>query len=179
MTLPIEFGRLIGAQLPETESAAPREDQLTVMLDWALHWTRRGLCVFPAKPLIGTPILVKHWYSCATSNTAQIVQWWAERPDADIGCVPGKAGYFVIAAIEREGGLESLQEIEKEFGPLAPDIDTDNNHNDRFLWFKGCAPSNYQGVGDGLYVLGAGHYVFLPPSLAPAPAGAWQIKGER
>jgi len=177
MPLTAEFARLIGATTDAEPAASPRGDQLIVMLDWALHWAKQGLHVFPCKQLHGGPLTCGHWHEAATVKEGKIVQWWAEAPDADIGCVPGKSGFFVLAAIEEQGGIETLAMIEDEYGDLGPDLETDNCWGDRFLWFKGIAPSNYQGFGQGLYVIGQGHYVYLPPSKAPAPRFAWQIKG--
>jgi Bifunctional DNA primase/polymerase, N-terminal len=188
MPIQAEFARLIGATpdgaIPD---GGPPDDKLTVMLDWALHWAGQGLHVFPAAPVLGTPILIRHWHSdsvaipggaaCSSAENT-IVQWWSKRPDADIGCVPSKSGHFIVAAIRCEKGLESLERIEEEIGTVIPDFETDNTRGDRFLWFKGKAPTNYQGFGAGLYVLGAGHYVYLPPSQAPSPRFAWGKREE-
>ena len=176
MAISVDFARLIGATA-EDEPTAPRKEQLIVMLDWALHWAKQGLQIFPSKQLNGGPLTCKHWHEEATDKTGKIVQWWAEYPEADIGCVPGKSGYFILAAIDEQGGIENLEALEEEYSDLDPDLETDNRWGDRFLWFKGNAPSNYQGLGRGLYVIGQGHYVYLPPSKAPAPRFAWQIKG--
>jgi Bifunctional DNA primase/polymerase, N-terminal len=187
MPIQAELARLIGVTADGDPPDAFSSDKLTVMLDWALYWARQGLHVFPAIPKLGTPTFIRHWHSDAVampeksaSSSAKntIIQWWSKRPDADIGCVPSKSGHFVIAAIQCEGGLESLKRIEEEFGAVTPDFETGNTRDDRFLWFKGQAPTNYQGFGARLYVLGAGHYVLLPPSQAPSPRFAWGKREE-
>jgi hypothetical protein len=47
-------------------------------------------------------------------------------PDADIGCVPGKSGFFILAAIDEQGGIDSLGDLEEEYGEPGPDLETGN-----------------------------------------------------
>ena len=67
MTISIEFARLIGATPDGAIPDGGRPDDKLVMLDWALHWAGLGLHVFPAAPVLGTPILIKHWHSDAVA----------------------------------------------------------------------------------------------------------------
>src|SRR5438105_6246467 len=109
-----ELARLVGLKIPGERAADPE-----TMLDWALHWGKLGLHVFPCSRCLGSPLLMKpnEWYSAAVPHTAKIIEWWSEHRDADIGAVPSKSDHYVIIAAGASGA-DSLAEIEEEYGPL-------------------------------------------------------------
>ena len=135
-------------------------------LDWALRWAKRGLHIFPCEPFLGRP-LVTGWYRAAAATVANIVEWWAESPDADIAAVPDLSGHFVILVNAEEGGLESLAALEDRYGQLQPDFTTTNRWRNLHMWFTGSAMTSHHVHGHGIHVLGAGHYVYMPNSEAP------------
>ena len=160
-----EFARLIGAKV---EGDADRPQPETV-LDKALQWQERGLLLFPAQCHLGTP-LIKNWntvYSAASKDRSQIIAWWSEWPDADIGAVPDRSGHFVISACKSEDGLSSLDDLEDEYGDLPAEFSYENRWGDRFFWLQGQAFTSHHKIGRGLHVLGAGMLVYLPPSWTP------------
>ena len=138
-------------------------------IGWALHWQKKGLVLFPCSEFLGDP-LISNWYAPAnrggaTNDEAGIIAWWAQWPGADIAAVPHKSGHFVIIAIKEEGGDESLGERElppPEFEHWAP-------WGEHHLWFKapGTVQTSHHRLGQGLHVMGAGSYVYLPNSRAP------------
>jgi hypothetical protein len=160
--LPLEIARQIGAA-PQLAGVATPEPETT--LDWALHWAARGLHIFPCERFLGRPMVPK-WYTEATNNAAQIVEWWAAHPTADIGVVPEHSGHFVLSAVG-EDGLESLDALEAKYGEFSPDFTTFTGWETEHLWFKGRALSSHNRLGLGLHVFGAGTHVYLPPSWAP------------
>src|SRR5438477_10421386 len=93
------------------------------MLDHALSFAARGLYIFPAEPHLGRP-WVKYWRGEATTNADTIMSWWAQTGDpdrdwytADIGAVPDRSGHFVVCAHKDEGGIDSLADLEAQYGP--------------------------------------------------------------
>ena len=54
----------------------------------------------------------------ATTDTKQIQAWWLEHPDSNIGLVPWPSGLVVLDIDPRNGGTESLAELEQKFGQL-------------------------------------------------------------
>lgn len=58
---------------------------------------------------------VKH----ATTDPEQIEKWWNTWPDADVGIATGD-GLIVIEVDAQNGGLESLSDLEAQFGSLPP-----------------------------------------------------------
>lgn len=163
-SMPREIANKIGAG--PSVSCADRPLP-TTPLDWALHWAARGVSLFPCKSFLGVPIVSK-WYTAASSQPGQLVEWWSETRDADIGAVPDKSGHFVLAAIGGKG-RESLKCLEKTRGPLCPEFRTETRWGDYHLWFAGKALTSYNVLGPGLHVLGAGTFVYMPASLAPDP----------
>jgi hypothetical protein len=145
----------------------------STMLDWSLHWAARGFFVFPAERHLGTPY-VDDWHSQATTEPGRIVKWFSQTADdrrdfynADIGSAPDRSGHFVVSAHHDEGGLVSLEDIEANYDPLPAELDYFDRWGSRFIWLKGRAYTSHHKLGRGLHVLGAGHFVFLPPSYTP------------
>jgi hypothetical protein len=66
------------------------------MLDIALDLARRGYYVHPLVPRDKFPIL-KHGYNDATRDETLIRQWWAERPDANVGINLHRTGIVDVA----------------------------------------------------------------------------------
>lgn len=139
----------------------------SVMLYHALRWAARGIRVFPVVRYLGEPYSDK-WYAEASVIPATIIQWWNTWKDADICAVPDKSGHYVVAAFEDEGGLDSLAELEAQHGDIeGADFEYEDCWGNLFFWFKGQAYTSHHKVGRGIHVLGTGHRVYLPPSLAP------------
>jgi hypothetical protein len=167
--MPPELAARIGMQ------TAKQNPEPLIALDWALRWANQGICVFPCRRFLGVP-LVSKWYAEATDDTARIVEWWSEWPDADVAGVPDKSGHFAIIA-SGEDGAQSLAEIEAEYGELPTAFRYLNRLGDsEHLWLKGNAVTSHHRLGRGLHVLGSGHYVYLPESWAPDPL--WRAEAE-
>ena len=162
--IPDDLARMIGALpcLAGSDDATEPES----MLDWALHWAKRGVHVFPCKKFLGLPIVPK-WYHDATTNTSQIAEWWYKHRDADIGAVPEKSEHFVISVVG-EAGHESLDALEEKYGDaFVAEFLTTTRWNTMQLWFRGRALSSHNKLGPGLHVHGAGTFLYMPASLAP------------
>jgi len=159
-SLPTELARRIGAVPPLPGEVGPEPQ---TMMDWALHWTRQGLNVFPCENYVGNP-LVEKWHKAATNNASQIAEFWSAFPYADIACVPDRSGQFVIGIFGRIG-LASMHKIEGEYGKLDPAFVVKNRWGNQYLFFSGVALSSHDKLGQGVHVFGTGRYLFLPPSL--------------
>lgn len=137
-------------------------------MGWALHWAQCGLRLFPCTKFTGLPLVPK-WPSAASDKDSQIVAWWSELTDADIGAIPDSAGCFVLTAIGEEG-LDNLDELAWTFGK--PLLETEGADGSLHLWFPGRASSRR--LADGLYVFGVGSYLYMPGSLAPDPIARFE-----
>jgi hypothetical protein len=161
--LPDDLAHLLGVR-PAGHPECPQRPNIN--LDAALDWAGQGFYVFPCKPMLGTPLVEKSWYTAATTSDPVIVNWWADSPAADIGAVPERSGHFVVCAFEDEGGRESLSAFEEEHGEIPADLFYEDIWGNVFLWLKGTAYTSHHVLGRGVHVLGRGHRVFLPPSVA-------------
>jgi hypothetical protein len=155
-----ELAKLLGVKGAENAGDA------TTNLDAALEWAERGVPVFPCKRFLGRP-LVEKWYAAATTTTNAIVEWWEQWPNADIGAALGKPDHFVVAAFDDEGGIDSLVAFEEQHGELPAEFHYEDCWGNEFWWMRGHAYTSHHKLGRGIHVLGTGHRVFMPPSLAP------------
>jgi hypothetical protein len=99
-----------------------------------------------------------------------IRQWWRERPTANVGVVPSsKALIWILDVDPKNGGRETLAELECTYGELPPTVEVLSGSGGRHLYFartgdpresallnRACAP--------GLDVLTNGRHAVAPPS---------------
>lgn len=109
---------------------------------------------------------VEHGKDDATTDAAQILAWWKKHPNANIGCVPGRAGYAVLDADaykDAYAGADMLTDAEQET-PTAL-----SGGGGAHLWYRkhvGATYSNAPGtLPAGVDVRADGGYVVLPPSM--------------
>lgn len=134
-------------------------------LQWAQHWASLGFCVFPVYPNSKHPAIEK-WQEKATCDPAVIAEWWAQRPDANIGAHPGASGHCVIDVDVKggAGGEESLAALSSELGSLPPTMTTRTPSGGLHLWFQGAGPTTASRLGPGLDTRGERGFVVMPGS---------------
>ena len=167
-TPPLIANERVIQRLPTCSNPAAFVSRRLTMLDHALQWAGKGLHVFPCEMFLGLPIM-PNWSKAATTDTAAIAQWWAGDPTYDIAAVPQKSGHYCII-VTGDDGRDSLAQFEMEHGVLKPAFRYRTHWNADHLWFTGDSHSGR--IDDGLYLVGAGQYVYLSPSAAPDPL-AW------
>ena len=94
---------LVRPRAPAAAATSAPQTAGRLKLDWALDAARRGFPVFPLmanskKP----PAEMDRWQYRATTDEAQIRQWWTRWPDANIACFTGSL--FVYDIDPRNGG---------------------------------------------------------------------------
>jgi|SRR5271157_614151 len=160
----------------KTERNIPHHDPLTAALDYA----RKGFRIFPLhsvddhgqctcgkqdceKP--GKHPRIYNGFKGATTDGSQIIQWWNQHPDANIGIRTGK-GLFVLDVDENEGE-DSLRELEEKQGKL-PDTWESLTGRGRHLYLSSPTDkyikSSRSQIGNNLDVRCEGGYVIAPPS---------------
>ena len=78
-----------------------------------------------------------HGVKDATMNHEQIVAWWTDCPDANVGIAPGRsAGIIVLDIDPRNGGNEILKALEVELGALPETVTATTGGGGRHLFFK-------------------------------------------
>lgn len=146
--------------------------------------------VFPLKPGAKAPPLLTNWPQRATTDEADIRQYWLPLPDANIGlhC----AGMLVIDADVAKGGIKSLEGLYSA-EKLPSTLTTITPSGGRHLFFR--LPPGHRGVPNSVGVLApgldvrstggyvvapgsevaAGRYVFEHPDVEIAEAPQWLI----
>ncbi len=105
-------------------------------LDWALHYASMGLKIFPVHSNGKRPIH-NDWPDLATSDPAQIADWWREWPDANIGCTPGASGHVVIDVdTKKVDGHQALTDLQVELGKLPETMRTKTPSGGVHVWLK-------------------------------------------
>ncbi len=140
-------------------------------LQHALAYAEHGWQVLPLRPNTKDPYKDIGVYQ-ATTDQAQIFEWWTRWPDANIGCHCGASG---LVAIDEDaidvlinGGIEldtnTVTNLTARGEHLVyrqpPDIRIGNRHRN---------------LPDDVHVRGYGGYIVLPPSVHPdGPRYEWE-----
>lgn len=145
-------------------------------MEAALDLASNGICVFPLRWVDagrctcwkadtcdspGKHPLTTNGVKGATTDRAQVEQWWRTWPNANIGIATGR-GLLVLDVDEPEGE-ESLRTLEGQHGPLPVTVETRTGRG-RQLYFKGDTANSAGRLGKNLDVRGSGGYVVAPPS---------------
>jgi hypothetical protein len=123
-------------------------------------------CPNPDCSSVGKHPRIADWQNKATTDPRQIVRWWDQWPDANIGIATGDD--LVVLDIDRDhGGFESLKRLEAQHGPLPVTVTVDTGGGGRHLYMRSTGPiGNSAGrLGDGLDIRGDGGYIVAPRSL--------------
>lgn len=137
----------------------------------AYLWAQRGLYVFPCQPNGKLPLIPKtkggQGYKDATTDLAKIDKWWADCPEANIGCYPHPSGHFVLDIDDKKGkrGSDTLSMLEIDNYAIPNTWEVSTPSGGRHVWFKGGTKSSVEKLGSGLDTRGEGGYVLLPGSL--------------
>ena len=161
----------------------------STMLHHAASLASRGWAIFP---LSGKVPAIKDGRGCldATSDAAQVADWWREYPHAGIGLATGKASGVWVLDIDTKppsprkseastiDGMAGLMALEMEHGALPSTLTSITGSGGRHYFWRlpaGVDVRNTQGVRtpegirSGIDVRGSGGYVVVPPS--PHPSG--------
>lgn len=150
----------------------------------ALQYAERGLLVFPVfEPRDGVcsckrgrncPKPSKHprtprGWKDATTDHAQVSQWWSQWPEANLGIATGPSRLVVLDCDPRHGGDESLRDLQATIGRDAFEtVSWLTPSGGQHYVFR--APSSYvvhssEGkLGPGLDVRADGGFAVAPPS---------------
>lgn len=145
-------------------------------MDAALAYASRGWHVFPVAPSPNKRPLIASGFHAATTDHAQIVEWWTSTPSAQVGVACGASDILAVDLDEKpdEGisGLASLAELGAEPEECALVMGTPRSGGRQMFYAFGQG-SRKIGVRPGIDLLGDGGYTIVPsPS---SPGRAWLI----
>lgn len=162
----------------QTDTTLDRIDLLRA----AIRLTERGFHIFPVHSVragaicscgsphcgrVGKHPRTRNGLKDATTDPKQIVQWWTEWPDANIGLVPWLSGHVVLDIDPRNGGTESLAELETKYGTLPDTARVFTGGGGLHIYFS--LPTGIDRVPsrllrNGVELKAQGTYVLAPPS---------------
>ncbi len=156
---------------------ASREEKAAVWygqkgyLVFPLHSIERGVCSCGRArcEAPGKHPRIVQWPESASNSPRMIRSWWRRWPNANIGLVTGEVSGVVVLDVDpRHGGEVSLEELEKEHGPLPETVTSQTGSGGLHLLFSHPGlrvPNSAGALGPGLDVRGDGGYIVAPPSL--------------
>jgi hypothetical protein len=144
-----------------------------LFLKAALTYAARGWYVFPLRPRDKTPI-TRRGVKDATTDAAQIREWWKETPSANVAIATGRSGLVVID-VDGLTGETSLAKWQEENAPFPFTVTAYTGTRGRHFIFK--APNDGSPpIAPGVGIFGKGShvdiragesYIAAPPSVHP------------
>lgn len=150
----------------------------------ALLVTANRWPVLPLEPGGKRPLgrLVVHGLHDATLSAVRVQQWWAARPDANVGVATGQKAGIVVIDVDGEVGMKTFHRLREKHGPCGNPawVQTGSGGWHAYYAHPGQQVPNSAGrLGAGLDVRGDGGYVVAPPSIHPCgDAYTWHRKSK-
>lgn len=145
---------------------------MTPVHEQALLYAALGWSVVPIRPGTKVPPM-KGWQNAATSDPAKIAKWWGGvYLNCGLGIGTGQtSGVWVLDIDADHGGVEALQALVAQFGPLpkGPRVNTPSGgFHLYFLNPQGTHVATTKNIGgQGIDVRGDGGQVLAPPTIHP------------
>jgi DNA-binding MarR family transcriptional regulator len=159
----------LGTMIP---GSAQKLSTRTQRLRAALEYAERGWPVFPLAGKV--PFKGTRGFHDATTDQSRITAWFNRWPDANLGIRTGKASGLLVIDID-EGGSDTLERLEREFGKLPQTLSVTTGRGFRHLYFRYPSEAGVEirnsvrDLGKGFDVRGEGGYVVAPPSHTEGP----------
>lgn len=159
------------ARIPALPADEPeKEIELGALGQAAVNLARFGFYVFPIAPRRKVPV-TQNGLKDATREEWRIAKFWLEHPDYNIAVRCGaESGLVVLDVDDVKGGLESLNQLEKDFGELPATVRVVTPRGGSHYYFRHPGVDIYNTEsfpGPGLDIRGDGGYVLVPPSEGP------------
>jgi len=154
-------------------------NKLEELRRFASYYSSIGFSVIPvARSKIP---LISSWQRRKIAEPADVQAWLSTYPDMNLGVVTGSVSNLAILDVDvknGEDGLESLRQLEKEFGPLpeTPIARTTTGGEHYYFRYNGPALRRSIRFRPGLDLLAEDSYAVLPPSVGKnGRAYAWDV----
>lgn len=141
-------------------------------LHWALQYAEIGMHVLALVPGDKRPA-IPQWEQDASTDLSTVRGWWRRSPNAGIGVHCGKSGLIVVDVDPRNGGVETLVQLERDIGTplwLLDPLEARTGGGGRHFVFRargdqGHLPSK---LGPGLDLLHGNRYIVVAPTVHPS-----------
>lgn len=151
-------------------SPSPEPHSLATPLAYALAYAALGYYVLPLIPRDKSPLgrLVPGGHKNATTDEATIRRWWGACPDAGIGIAMQASGLVTIDIDPRNGGLDTMEQLEARHGPMVSDVLAYTGGGGEHRVFLSAMAASLPGkLGPGVDVKADG-YIVVEPSIHPS-----------
>lgn len=142
------------------------------LLNSALFLASRGCKVFPLIPGSKKPA-VKDWQDAATTDEAQVRQWWGGTRAYNIGVKTGEG--LIVVDIDIKNGKPGAESW-KALGVSADTFRVKTASGGWHVYFAGDGDSSVDRLGRGLDVRGRGGYVVAPGSVLTNGSGTGEYR---
>ena len=143
------------------------------MKEWALHYAKMGLAVFPLVCRDKVPAVVGGC-KVATTERTTIERWWDKNPQYNIGIATGNksSGLVVIDLdVDKNKGIDGydvLRDWQNKHGKLPETWQSITGRGGYHYFYKDAiVHSNRVGLYEGVDIRGEGGYIVAPPSVHP------------
>ncbi len=134
----------------------------------ALDYGRLGWSVIPVEPRGKRPLIRWQTFQYRRADVPEIAEWFRRWPNANIAIVTGIVSGLVVLDIDPgHGGEGSLEQLQREHGPLPDTLEVRTGGGGQHLYFAhpGEVTRNRVGLVPGIDLRGDGGYVVAPPSI--------------
>lgn len=140
-------------------------------LEAALAYLAMGWAVVPAAERGKRPIVRWQAFQAARPSEAQVREWWARWPQANVSVVTGEGSGLVVLDVDRQhDGEQSLKALEDRHGVLPTTVEAMTGGGGRHVYFAhpGFEVRSRAGLAPGLDIRGDGGVIIVPPSIHPS-----------
>jgi len=168
----------------------PRLERLLAFLErgWAilpLHYpVARDRCSCGKEDCssAGKHPMTKHGLHDATLDRSKVLEWWQNRPKANVGVLTGASSGIVVLDIDpRHDAMRSLNELESKYGKFPKTLTVKTGGDGLHFYFRhpGVSVTNKVSILPGLDFRGDGGYIIAPPSVHKSLcAYSWENEAE-
>jgi len=142
------------------------------MLDAALRYARHG---WQVEPLDGKIPITENGYKDGSADPDEIRRRWREHPEANVGVLVGEtSGICVLDVDLKHGGVEALERLVAEHGPLPETPTVATGGGGRHFYFRYHPKARRSTIAPGLELKARDGYVVAPPSKHPETGAAYR-----
>lgn len=155
------------------QSNNTKPDQVSQVMDAALGYMEQGFSVIPVaknkKPAISS------WapYQKERADSRQIIRWWNNNPNANIGIVTGKISGITVIDTDSRQATENLS---NQLNGIAPAIANTPRGGSHFYFSYSPALHTCSGVLPDTDIRNDGGYIIAPPSQNGQGKYTWQAE---
>ena len=140
-----------------------------VSINEAIHeYMGRGWSIIPIRAGDKRPLVRWEEFQHRHPSEAEARGWLRQWAEAGIGVVTGAISGLVVVDVDAgHGGNESLEQLEREHGPMPTTVKCGTGGGGRHFYFAhpGGVVRNKIGLAPGVDIRADGGYVVAPPSL--------------